>query len=156
MFPPPISPKRILIVEDDLLLAKTIQRVLAVDGHQVDVAQNGEQALTMFKVGDHDLIIADFVLPQMDGLDLAEAIKARSPAKPIILITAYAEWIEPGMGKVSNVDAIMKKPFFVAQLQEAMVKVFPAQEDLAIPRASSDINVLSSVKQQRSRPRRRN
>ncbi len=123
---PITPPKRILVVEDDQLLAHMIEVALKADGHEVQVAQNAEQAVKLAEASPHDLVITDFVLPKMDGLDLAELLKRLSPATPILLITAYAERIQPQMGKVSNIDALLKKPFFVGQLQEAIAKFFPA------------------------------
>lgn len=119
-----IPPKRVLVVEDEPLVGITIQKVLLVDGHTVEVAADGPQALSMFGASHYDLVITDFQLGQMDGLEVAAAIKKLSPTKPIILITAYAEKINSSMGKVSNVDLVLNKPFSVAQLHEAVGKIF--------------------------------
>jgi DNA-binding response OmpR family regulator len=105
----PISPKRILLVEDDLLVAHTLRMVLVVDGHQVEIAGDAETALDMFDPARYDLVITDFSLPNKDGLELAVAIKNRGPSRPIILITAYAEAVN-GMGRVTNIDALLGKP----------------------------------------------
>ena len=121
-----IPPKRILLVEDQLLVAHTVRMALVVDGHTVEIAQDGEQGLAMFKEGNHDLVIADFELPKVDGLELAQGIKATSPQIPIILITAHADEIKSTMGKVSNIDALLHKPFSVPDLYDALLKIFPA------------------------------
>jgi CheY-like chemotaxis protein len=119
----PIPPKRILVVEDDLVAAQTLRVVLTVDGHCVEIAGDGEQALTMFE-NAHDLVITDFKLPKMDGLEVAQAIKERAPSCPVILITAYAESVQSSMGKVSNVDFLIGKPFTVDQLHQTLRKIF--------------------------------
>jgi len=121
-----IPPKRILVVEDDVVVAHSIRMVLAADGHMVEMAQDGEQALAKFKASEYDLIVADFKLGKMDGLELADAIKQHSPAKPIILITAYTEKIDSSMGEVSNVDLLLRKPVSAGELQEALRRVFSA------------------------------
>ena len=115
-----------MLVEDDLLAARTLQAVLVADGHTVEVAQDGEEGLAMFKAGGHNLVITDFKLAKMDGLELAEAIKQASPATPIILITAYTEAIKSSMGKVSNIEQLLIKPVSAAQLREALNKILPA------------------------------
>jgi DNA-binding response OmpR family regulator len=120
-----IPPKRILVVEDDLLVAHGVRMALAVDGHTVEIAPDGEQGLARFKQGKHDLVIADFILPKVDGLELAQAIKEMSPQSPIILITAHADEIKSSMGKVSNIDLLLHKPFSVSELQAALLKLFP-------------------------------
>lgn len=121
----PIPPKRILIVEDDLVLAQTVRVALALEGHSVEVAGDGEQALALFETGQYELVVTDFQLPKMDGLELAQAIKERAPWCPIILITAYAETVLH-TGTVSNVDIVLGKPFSRAQLAAAMRKIFGA------------------------------
>jgi DNA-binding response OmpR family regulator len=120
----PIPPKRILVVEDDLVLAQTVRVALALEGHKVEVAGDGEQASAMLEAGRPDLVIADFKLPKMDGLELAQAIKERAPSCPVILITAYAEAVLR-TGNVSNVDNLLGKPFSMAQLHGALMKIFP-------------------------------
>jgi DNA-binding response OmpR family regulator len=119
----PLPPKRILVVEDDVVLAQTVRVALALEGHKVELAGNAEQALTIFEAGYFDLLIADFKLPKMDGLELAQKIKEFDPACPVILITAYAESVL-GTGNVSNVDNLLGKPFTMAQLHGALRKVF--------------------------------
>ena len=121
-----IPPKRVLVVEDDVLVAHSIRMVLAADGHTVEMAQDGEQGLAKFKAGEYDLILTDFQLGKIDGLELADAIKQHSPEKPVVLITAYTEAINNSMGEVSNVDLLLRKPVSAAELQEALRKIFPA------------------------------
>jgi CheY-like chemotaxis protein len=124
--PRKLPPKRVLVADDESLVAFTIRRVLLLEGHTVELAEDGEKALNLFEAGSYDLVITDFRLPGMDGLELAEAIKQRVPETRVILITAYAERIQPGMGKISNVDLVLGKPFSVEQLHEALETVFRA------------------------------
>lgn len=121
-----IAPKRVLIAEDDIVAAHTLRVALAVDGHSVDVAADGEQAWAMFGKKFHDVVITDFKLPKMDGLELAEAIKRLAPSRPVILITAYADTIGGQKGEVSNVDVLLDKPVSLAKLQQAFQRIFAA------------------------------
>jgi CheY-like chemotaxis protein len=120
-----LSPKRILVVEDELVAALSIRTILAMDGHVVEIAEDAERALLVLQAFQFDLVITDFQLPNMDGLELADAIKQRFPDTPIILITAFAEKIG-SMGKVSNIDLVVSKPFSVAELQRALQTAFAA------------------------------
>src|SRR5438552_2899208 len=72
--------QRILIVEDDPIVAHTLRMALAVDGHSVELAEDGMKALAMFEGATYDLVITDFKMPNMDGMELADAIKQRSPS----------------------------------------------------------------------------
>ena len=94
-----IPAKRILVVEDEVIAAQTLQTVLTVDGHSVDLAKDGQQGLAMFQADHYDLVITDFRLGSMDGLELAAAVKEYSPSTPVVLITAYSANME-SMGKV--------------------------------------------------------
>ena len=96
---------------------------LSADNHAVDLARNGEEALTKFYSGDYDLVITDFRMANMNGLELAEVIKKISSRTPVILITAYLEEIETNKGSVPNVDLVLGKPLSVPQLQAAIAKV---------------------------------
>jgi CheY-like chemotaxis protein len=118
-----IPAKRILVVEDEVIAAQTLQTVLTVDGHSVDLAKDGQQGLAMFQADHYDLVITDFRLGSMDGLELAAAVKEYSPSTPVVLITAYSANME-SMGKVSNVELVLKKPFSVADLHGALIKIF--------------------------------
>src|SRR5215831_4591266 len=88
------STKRILLAEDELMVAQTIRMALTVDDHAVEIAESGEKALALFNHAKYDLVIADFKMPGMDGLELAEAIKRVSPTTPVILLTAHLELIK--------------------------------------------------------------
>ena len=110
------------------MTAQALRMALIVDGHHVETVDSGEQALAQFEAGGRDLVITDFKLPGMDGLELAEAIKKRDPSQPIILITAYAETVSK-MGTVSNVDVLLGKPFSLASLQQSLRKIFAPSAD---------------------------
>ena len=119
-----VSPKRVLVVEDEPVAALSVRTILAADGHVVEIAENAERALLMLQTAQYDLVLTDFQLPRMDGLELADTLKQCFPDMPIILITAYAEKIGASMGKVSNVDLVVSKPFSVVDLQRAVHTVF--------------------------------
>ncbi len=119
-----ITPKRILVVDDEPAVADTIRMVLAFHGHNVEIADAAESALAVFEPGKYDLVITDLSLPKMDGFGLARAIKERAPAQPIILVTAYAESIQGDKERLAKVDFLMGKPFSLQQLQDALTKIF--------------------------------
>ncbi len=120
-----IPPKKILVVDDEPQVAQTIRMVLAYGGHTVEIADDGSRALSMYEVGKYDLIISDFALGKMNGLELARAIKARCATQPIMLITAYAESVAMGAERLANIDFLLGKPFSLEQLQEGLDKIFP-------------------------------
>ena len=78
----PALPKlRILVVDDEPFVCDAVKMMLTFDGHFVETASNGKDALGMFQVGKYDLIITDFAMPSMKGDALAMEIKARRVAR---------------------------------------------------------------------------
>jgi CheY-like chemotaxis protein len=122
-----VPPKRILVVDDEPPVAETIRLVLTSSGHAVEVAVDAQQALGLYRAGKFDLVITDFSLPGMDGLDLAREVKRLCTTQPIIMITAYAQMMASDGETVPNIDFLMGKPFSVHQMREMLEKLFPAR-----------------------------
>jgi CheY-like chemotaxis protein len=99
--------------------------MLAFDGHSVETASSGKDALAMFDKSKFDLVITDFAMPLMKGDELAMEIKARNPGQPIVMITAYAEMLLASGTPIPGVDLIISKPFLLENLREAISRVSP-------------------------------
>jgi CheY-like chemotaxis protein len=115
--------RRILVVDDEPFVCDAVKMMLTFDGHEVETASNGKEALSMFEKGKYDLVITDFAMPNMKGDELAAAIKARSPNQPVVMITAYAEMLESSGNPLTGVDFVISKPFLLDNLREAITKV---------------------------------
>jgi DNA-binding NtrC family response regulator len=81
---------RILIVEDEDTLRESLGRVLSREGYEVDGAASCEEAFHSIECGSYDLIIADIILPGVNGLELLKKCKADHPNLLVIIITAFA------------------------------------------------------------------
>jgi CheY-like chemotaxis protein len=120
----PVCPqKHILVVDDEPFVCEAVKMMLAFDGHIVETANNGKDALKIFEPGKYDLVITDFSMPGMRGDELAATIKARAPSQPIVMITAYAEVLQTSGNPLVGVDFIISKPFLLENLREAIAKV---------------------------------
>jgi CheY-like chemotaxis protein len=122
-----IPRKRILLAEDSADVAQALCDMLAEFGHEVDHAPDGKEALTRYKPGKYDLVITDYSMPRMNGVELAEIVKRRSHKQPILMITAFAFTIAAFDGRPLPVDAVLRKPFLPKEFQAALVKLFPAK-----------------------------
>lgn len=120
MTPPAIRPLRILVVDDEPLVCESVKLMLKSDGHVVETAGNGAEALTKLKPGAFDLVVTDFSMPEMTGGELAAAIKSGSATCPVVMITAYADMLP---SPVPGVDCIISKPFLRQDLREAIAKI---------------------------------
>lgn len=110
--------KNILLVDDDLEVREAIRLLLAIDQHNVTEAGSGQEALRLFAGSSYDLVITDYLMPEMLGDELAHRIKALAPAQPILMITAYLE----KLGQIRQpVDAVVGKPISLDALRRAMV-----------------------------------
>ena len=81
---------KVLVVDDEKLIVKGIRFSLEQDGYEVSCAYDGEEALSMAKDGNYDIILLDLMLPKLSGLDVCQQIREFSNV-PIILLTAKGE-----------------------------------------------------------------
>ena len=120
---PAFPPRRILVVDDEPFVCDAVKMMLAFDGHSVETATNGAEALALFDKENFDLVITDFAMPNMKGDALAAAIKARNPKMPVVMITAYAEMLQASAHTLPGVDQLISKPFLLENLREAIARV---------------------------------
>jgi len=80
---------KVLVVDDDPVVAKSFDRVLSHEGYVVVTARNGTEALDKLEQGDYDVVYTDIKMPGMDGLELAERVKARRSWTPVVIITGH-------------------------------------------------------------------
>jgi CheY-like chemotaxis protein len=112
-------------VDDDALVADSVRRMLVFDGHQVETAASGEEALVLFAKRSFDLTLVDYEMPKMKGDELARAIKAIAPNQPVVLFTGYAEALCSAGTGATNVDRILGKPFNLEELRQTLASLLP-------------------------------
>ena len=107
------GPRRILVVDDDPLVATTIQRVLRPEGYEVDIARTVAEARARIAVSAPTLIVLDLMLPKMPGLEVCKILKSDSLTRhiPILMLTAKAEEIDRILGLELGADDYVSKPF---------------------------------------------
>ena len=113
------------MVDDEPAVGDAIKMMLKFDGHEVQTASGSKEALSLLEQGKFDLIITDYSMPGMKGDELAAVIKQRLPHQPIIMISAYAEMLKSSGNPLAGVDFMLSKPFFMAELREAIARVLP-------------------------------
>lgn len=102
---------RVLIVDDNEDLAENILEILEDEGMRGAVCCNAEKALGALREdADYDLVITDFKMPRMSGLDLLREIKQRWPDLPVVLLSAYLSAADAEGAADSGALAIMQKP----------------------------------------------
>ncbi|WP_309732165.1 response regulator transcription factor [Chamaesiphon sp. OTE_75_metabat_556] len=107
---------RILLVEDDTKLAGFIEEELILEGYQVTVATNGLDGLTIARNLQPDLLILDWMLPGISGLDLCLRLRSTGIQVPIIMLTAKDEIPDRVAGLNAGADDYVTKPFSIEEL----------------------------------------
>lgn len=107
---------RILVIEDEARTADFIERGLKEKGHAVDVCRTGPDGLSFALSGQHDAIILDRMLPQMDGLTILKALRAEEKHTPAIILSALAQLDHRVEGLKAGGDDYLVKPFAFSEL----------------------------------------
>lgn len=107
---------RILIIEDEKLLADSIKSLLTQKGFEVDVAYDGETGKEYAELGIYDLIILDIMMPKMDGYEVARRVREKHIGTPILMLTAKSELKDRITGLNSGADYYLTKPFDIREL----------------------------------------
>jgi CheY-like chemotaxis protein len=114
---------QILVVDDEPTVCKAIQMMLSYYGHDVQTANDAQAALTLFEAGQFDLVITDYLMPEMKGDRLVTRMKECRPGQRIIMVTAFAEDFLVYGKPTGGVDYVLSKPFSLEDLRTAITQV---------------------------------
>jgi signal transduction histidine kinase len=114
---------RILVVDDQEIICELIAEYLQGDGHHVVFSTSAKQALERFRDGAFDLVITDQSMPEMNGVQLASAIKQHEPPVPVILLTGFGEEMQAKGTRPEDIDLVVGKPVSAADLRNAIFTV---------------------------------
>ena len=107
---------RVLVVEDDEAIADVLRRSLRAEGHEVQSAGDGAEALTAAERFSPDLVVLDLGLPRLDGMEVLRRIRADGSDVPMLILTARTETDDRVEGLDSGADDYLPKPFERAEL----------------------------------------
>jgi signal transduction histidine kinase/ActR/RegA family two-component response regulator/HAMP domain-containing protein len=121
---------RILVVDDDPLLIKSLRDTLETDGHVITTATGGRDGIDMFKKaqangGAFAVVITDLGMPYVDGRQVAAAIKSAAPATPVIMLTGWGQRLVAEGDIPPHVDKVLNKPPKLRELREALAQCLP-------------------------------
>jgi len=122
---------RVLVIDDDPLVAEVLRDILDRDGHQVTVAEGGEEGIAIFRTAQASgngfgIVLTDLGMPNIDGRRVATAIKADSASTPVILLTGWGRRLLADGDIPPGVDQVLSKPADLNDLRNAINRCFAA------------------------------
>jgi len=115
-----VSSKKILVIDDNNTIRGFVSQMLCRLGYEVSSADSGENGLSLFLRNQFDLVITDFEMPGMDGINLAHCIKEKSPSTQVVLMTGNEKEVILPRIKDSAVDLALFKPFNLVDIDETI------------------------------------
>ena len=115
----------ILIAEDDKAVREFVSRALRQDGHEITAVSDGQQALNVLERQKFDMLLADIVMPHVDGIALALKASKDYPDLPVLLMTGYAAERQRAHNLDSLIHEVISKPFTLRDICETVRRLLP-------------------------------
>jgi len=113
---------QVLVIDDDAVVGRSFDRVLSDKGYEVSTALTGEESLKDMESTDYDVVFNDIKMPGMDGIEVAERIKAKCPWTPVVVITGYGTDENEARASVLGVSGFVRKPLTPAMIENITLK----------------------------------
>jgi len=144
----PVEEVKVLVVEDDPFFLKVLQRRIASEGYQVITAVDGREGMKAIVEHEPDLVISDWMMPELDGLELCQSVKTglRDAAPYFILLTAKGEISDKLLALETGADDYLTKPCDQGELMarvRAGVRIVTLTQDLR--RTVADLKVANAA-----------
>lgn len=108
---------KILIVEDDTNILSLLQNAFAEENYIVDIAEDGEDGEYLATMNSYDVIILDWMMPKMSGMEVLRSLRKKEITTPILMLTAKGEISDKVLGLKNGADDYVAKPFSFEELQ---------------------------------------
>lgn len=106
-----MNKKKILIVDDELIITRALARALKNEAYDIQIAENGKKGLDLIRKTAPDLILLDMMMPEMTGLDVLEKMREEQIDIPVIFMTAYGDHSTEKRARDLGVSCYLTKPF---------------------------------------------
>lgn len=140
---------QVLVIDDDAVVGRSFDRVLSDKGYEVSTALSGEEALETLENSKFDVVFTDIKMPGMDGLEVTERIKARSPLTPVVVITGYGTQDNEIKASGLGASGFVRKPLTPEMIENITLKAVndaeSANDAVIQPIDSVEAEVASDV-----------
>lgn len=124
--------RKVLVVDDDPVVGNSFNRVLSEKGYIVVTAADGFDALMKLQAEKYDVVFTDIRMPGMDGLEVAEQVKARQPWTPVVVVTGYGTAANEERARAAGVSDFLRKPLSPEMIEVSAAKALRPQEAAAV------------------------
>jgi len=137
---------QVLVIDDDAVVGRSFDRVLSGKGYEVSTALNGADALQAINDKEFDVVFTDIKMPGMDGLEVAERIKAKCPWTPVVVVTGYGTPEKEARASVLGVNGFVHKPLTPEIIESITLKALQdRQEAVRPPEAAGDAAAVEAA-----------
>ncbi|HWI14991.1 MAG TPA: response regulator [Burkholderiales bacterium] len=146
--------RKVLVVDDDPVVGKSFNRVLSNKGYIVVTAHDGPEALKRLAESEYDVVFTDIRMPGMDGIEVAERVKAKRPWTPVVIVTGYGSEDNEARAKAAGVAEFLHKPLSPEMIEGSARKalhVVPAPV-AAVPRETVIVPTPKPASSEAARP----
>jgi CheY-like chemotaxis protein len=123
--------RKVLVVDDDPVVGKSFDRVLAGKGYAVITASNAQEALNKLDTEDYDVVFTDIKMPGMSGLEMAEQVKERRPWLPVVIVTGYGSPDNEARAEAAGVSGFLRKPLSPEMIEDSAQKALSENDATA-------------------------
>jgi len=120
---------QVLVIDDDAVVGRSFERVLTEKGYDVDTALSGEEGLKDMDMREYDVVFTDIKMPGIDGIEVAERIKAKCPWTPVVVITGYGTEENEARASVLGVNGFVRKPLTPEMIESVTLKALANQPE---------------------------
>jgi len=134
---------QVLVIDDDAVVGRSFDRVLSKKGYEVSTALTGEEGLKDIESTEYDVVFTDIRMPGMDGLEVAERIKAKCPWTPVVVITGYGTEENEARGSILGVSGFVHKPLTPEVIESITLKAL--EEPGEVGQAANEPDATAEV-----------
>ncbi|MCJ7587821.1 MAG: response regulator [Candidatus Aminicenantes bacterium] len=120
--------KRILVVDDEATVCRSIRQALLCEEYEIDIAMSGEEALRMAENKDYEVMVVDLMMPGLNGLDLLRSINAKNSSARIIMVTGYPTMKNTLRAMQIGAFDFLPKPFLPSDLRKIVARALAVQD----------------------------
>lgn len=123
--------RKVMVVDDDPVVAKSFDRVLSAKGYAVITASSGQEALNKLETEDYDAVFTDIKMPGMSGLEMAAQVKQRRPWLPVVIVTGYGSPDNEARAEAAGASGFLRKPLSPEMIEDSAQKAMSERDATA-------------------------